>query len=126
MEMFWPFSWIIIPVIAILAGTFKEWLQFKEKQNQLGSSTENLEIKVESLSKALEESESHRLALIERIQNLETIVTSQEWDSLDTDQLALTEKEQPKKRLLDDLNAEEDSITHSRAKASRLAKRLGT
>ena len=83
MEYFWPFSWILIPLAGILAGTFKEWLKFKEKQNQLGDSTASLEDKVASLTQALEQSEQQRLVVVERIQNLETIVTSQDWDLLE-------------------------------------------
>jgi len=82
--MFWAFSWIIIPVVGILFVAFKEWLNFKGKQLQLGESTEHLEEKVNALVEKLKTSEAEKKALLDRIQNLETIVTSQVWDTLAT------------------------------------------
>ncbi len=82
MGAFWAFSWILIPLAAILLGGFKEWLKFQEKQLQLGESTDHLETKVNELTQSLELSESQRHSLLTRVQNLETIVTSQVWDVL--------------------------------------------
>lgn len=98
--MFWAFSWIVIPVVGILYAAFREWLSFKEKQLQLGESTDNLQAKVEDLMQALASSEADKKALLDRIQNLETIVTSQVWD-------VIVEEEQPahvKKLELDAVN----------------------
>ncbi len=85
--MFGPYLWILIPLLipifGIIAGAFTEWLKFKEKQNQLGTSTSKLEGEVKKLLKAVEQSEARQTALVERIQNLETIVTSAEWDALE-------------------------------------------
>ena len=67
--------WVLIPIIAILMGGFKEWLKFKEKQSQLGTSTDALEKTVVAQQEALE-------AARRRIENLEAIVTSQTWDAL--------------------------------------------
>lgn len=88
MEHFWAFSWVWIPIVAILVGGFTEWLKFKEKTRQLGSSAEELEQTVEAQAKALEASDAERAALVKRIQNLEAIVTSQLWDVLHDDTLA--------------------------------------
>lgn len=73
--MEFAFIWVLIPIFGILAGMFKEWLKFREKQNQLGSSTENLE-------KLVAESRQREQALVERIENLEAIVVSQTWDAV--------------------------------------------
>lgn len=86
MEYFWAFSWILIPIIAILAGSFKEWLKFKEKQRQLGHSTEELEKQLAAQQAALD-------AAQRRLQNLEAIVTSQVWDTLHDDALPSAERE---------------------------------
>ncbi|MEQ9104726.1 MAG: hypothetical protein RIE53_08515 [Rhodothermales bacterium] len=67
--------WVLIPLAAILVGAFSEWLKFREKQLQLGDSTSSLEHEFKTLS---EENER----LVERIRNLEAIVTSQSWDAL--------------------------------------------
>lgn len=67
--------WVMIPVVAILSGTFREWLKFRAAQRQLGASTRELEQEVAELAKA-------RAELAERVQNLETIVVSQTWSVL--------------------------------------------
>ena len=130
MSEFWPFAWILIPLAGIMAGAFKEWLQFKQTQNQLGTSTEKLELKVDVLEKALKDSEAKSALLVERIQNLETIVTSHDWDTLD-DQLLKSTSEASKDTenksplLADQIHPPEDEAA-SMNKAARLARRLGT
>lgn len=86
MDMFWAFSWIWIPIIAILAGAFTEYLKFKEKQRKLGSSTEELEKRFDEQKQALD-------AAQRRIQNLEAIVTSQVWDVVHDDALPEAERQ---------------------------------
>ena len=130
MSEFWPFAWILIPLAGIMAGAFKEWLQFKKTQNQLGTSTEKLEKKVDVLERALKDSEANSALLVERIQNLETIVTSHEWDTLDDQLLKSTsvaskETENKSPLLADQIHPPEDE-TASMNKAARLARRLGT
>ena len=87
--------WVLIPLAAILMGGFKEWLKFKAKQEKLGTSTHELEATVERLTEALEASEAEREAVERRLQNLETIVTSQAWDALAEDDGRLALPEQP-------------------------------
>ena len=84
--MFWAFSWIWIPIIAILAGTFTEWMKFKAKQQQLGTSTHELEKTVEQQQALLAEAQR-------RLQNLEAIVTSQMWDAVHDDALPEAERQ---------------------------------
>ncbi len=121
--MIWAFSWVLIPIAGILFGAFKEWLNFKEKQLQLGESTEHLESRVDELLKALESSESDKRALLNRLQNLETIVTSQVWDVLHDEQMPAEIKkleiDAVKPRL--ELPPREDEATR---KAEMLARRL--
>lgn len=74
--------WVLIPLAAIAVGAFSEWLKFREKQERLGVSTDEMEDELEALRTALAESEAQRAALDRRIQNLETIVTSETWDAL--------------------------------------------
>jgi hypothetical protein len=78
--------WILIPIVAVLAGTFKEWMEFKAKQRQLGASTDELDHEVAELRKINE-------ALQERVQNLEAIVVSQTWDALHAPGLTPVERE---------------------------------
>ncbi|NNE47957.1 MAG: hypothetical protein HKN37_15000 [Rhodothermales bacterium] len=88
--------WILIPLAAIAVGAFEQWLKFKAKQDKLGTSAAQLESAVDELSKQLEASEESRKNLQQRVQNLETIVTSVDWDLVsagqDRPQLDLPEK----------------------------------
>jgi hypothetical protein len=84
--MSFAFIWVLIPIFGILAGAFKEWLKFREKQNQLGHSTDNLE-------KLFSEFRQREEALVERIENLEAIVVSQTWDVVQDKTLSPVEKE---------------------------------
>jgi 3-mercaptopyruvate sulfurtransferase SseA len=122
MEYFWAFSWIWIPIIAILAGAFTEWLKFKEKTQQLGSSTKELEDTVRTQAATIETMQGERDDLIRRIQNLEAIVTTEMWDALHDDGLSAAEKD----RVLADGRAQlplpEESSDAERAE--RLARRL--
>lgn len=92
MGYFMPFIWVLIPLAAILAGAFKEWLKFKEKQHQLGNSTASLEQEVAELKALVNETTTDRTTLLNRIQNLETIVTSQVWDVMQDNSKPLEEK----------------------------------
>lgn len=81
--------WVLIPLAAILAGTFSEWVKVRAKQRNLGASTDELERIVERLrAEGLERQES----LERRIANLETILTSQTWDTLQNPNLSAEEK----------------------------------
>ncbi len=73
------FVWVLIPIAAICAGAFSEWLKFKKAQIE---STANLTGEVGDLSDRLIEMDRERQNLVERIQNLETIVTSQMYDEV--------------------------------------------
>jgi len=72
-ELTWV--WVLIPVVAIAAKSFRSWMSFKSTQRELGTSTRELEQEVAELAKA-------RAELAERVQNLETIVVSQTWSVL--------------------------------------------
>ena len=119
---FWAFSWVWIPIVAILAGTFKEWLKFKESQRQLGSSTRELETLVASMKSEIAAAGEREKALVERIQNLEAIVTSEAWDAVHDPALAAP----PHAELLDGIRShlllteEEPDVM----KAERMARRL--
>ena len=112
------FVWLIfmIPIFGILAGAFQEWLKFKEKQQQLGSSTHELEQTVERQQEMLAEAQR-------RLQNLEAIVTSQMWDALHDDALPEPERQRAlaEARLHLDDAAPEPSDAE---RAAQLARRL--
>ncbi len=128
--------WILIPLTAILMGGFKEWLKFKSKQDRLGTSARALEDEVGALKKALKESEAERQSVQRRLENLETIVTSEAWDALSDggarsyengtrdDGAALNGSATPPLSLPDDEPAPEQPSQAERA--AQMARRLGT
>jgi hypothetical protein len=78
--------WVLIPVTAILARTFRQWLVLQATQRRLGASTEGLEREVAELRRQNE-------ALVERVQNLEAIVVSQTWDAVNDRTLPPVERD---------------------------------
>jgi FtsZ-binding cell division protein ZapB len=68
-----------IPILGIALAGYKEWLKFKSKHQELGTSTREVEAQIEALQDRLAHLEDERDALRERVQNLETIVTSEAW-----------------------------------------------
>lgn len=81
--------WVLIPLAAIAAGSFREWTKLQARQRALGSSTDDLEQAVEAIKADLRE---HQASLEKRIANLEVIVTSQTWDTLHDGSLSADEK----------------------------------
>ena len=119
--------WILIPLTAILMGGFKEWLKFKSKQDKLGTSTHELEGTVRELLEALERSEKQRAALTRRLENLETIVTSETWDALHVGASrngAPPEAARPEPALSSLIDDEER--TEAQERARRMAQQLST
>ena len=71
--------WVLVPVVAILAGTVSEVIKSRDKQRSLGQTSKELGSEVTRLQQQLvTQQESYE----KRIANLETIVTSQAWDML--------------------------------------------
>lgn len=82
--------WIIIPVVAILAGSFskvvKTWMRLKAQQQLLGASNRELEQEVTALQR-------DRGTLLQRLENLEAIVVSQTWNALNDHTLPPADRE---------------------------------
>ena len=78
--------WVFIPIVAILAGTVKEWIKIRARQQQIGTSTREIEKTVARL-------EAREQELLDRIQNLETIVVSQTWDAVHDRALSPAERD---------------------------------
>ena len=82
-----PFeAWVIIPVIAIFAGTFKTWVRVRAQQQVLGASNRELEREVAEIRR-------ERTDLLQRLENLEAIVVSQTWEVVHDNSLPPVEKE---------------------------------
>ncbi len=108
--------WVLIPVTAILAGTFKELAQFKAKQRQLGASTDELEREVAGLRQTND-------TLLQRLQNLEAIVVSQTWNALHAPGLSPVERDL---KVASAVRREikEDPAAANQQRAEQLAQRL--
>lgn len=112
-----------IPILGIALAGYKEWLKFKTKHRELGSSTREVEDRIDGLQDRLARLEAERDALQERVQNLETIVTSEAWiadhdesggpSSLDETDLAPLEPPH-----------DEAPLPHDTARTAKLARRL--
>lgn len=108
-----------IPILGILLAGYKEWLKFKAKHQELGTSTQEIEEHLQSLRERLNHVEQERDALHQRVQNLETIVTSEAWIAQHddtTDELPLDAVEE------DALKPPSDSESEIRSEAERTAR----
>ncbi|HEY2295548.1 MAG TPA: hypothetical protein VGM86_33000 [Thermoanaerobaculia bacterium] len=82
--------WLLIPIVAIVAGTFskiaKTWMRLKAQQQMLGASNRELEQEVTALQK-------DRATMLARLENLEAIVVSQTWEAVNAHSLPPTDQE---------------------------------
>ena len=107
-----------IPILGIVLAGYKEWLKFKSKHQALGASTREVEERIRSLQERMDRLEQERDALRDRVQNLETIVTSEAWiagheDVGDAPALDATE--------IDALTLPDDQASSSESEADRTA-----
>lgn len=109
--------WVLIPLAAILAGAFKDWLKIRSQQRALGASTKDLEQDVAALQKEND-------ALNERLKNLEAIVVSQTWDVLHDKALPPADRERRVATVAHREFASEPGSTDAQ-RAAELARRLG-
>ncbi|MCS3612703.1 hypothetical protein [Salinibacter ruber] len=112
-----------IPILGIALAGYKEWLKFKTKHRELGSSTREVEDRIDGLQDRLARLEAERDALQERVQNLETIVTSEAWiaDHDESSGLSSLDGTAP-----GPLEAPDDdaSLPNDAARTAKLARRL--
>jgi hypothetical protein len=109
--------WVLIPIVAIVAGTFKEYMKMRAEQRQLGTSADELEKTVAAL-------QSRERELLDRVQNLEAIVVSQTWDVLHDQRLSAPEREQRLESVVRREVQGPDPETLARQQAEQLARRL--
>jgi hypothetical protein len=116
--MSFAWIWVLIPITGILAGVFREYLRLQTQQRALGSSSRELEKTVEELRRINQE-------LAQRVENLETIVVSQTWNTLNDPALSEAERQRrlpPAVRQEVHAPAAEEI---NRQRAEQLARRLG-
>ena len=111
-------AWVIlIPIVAILAGVVREWIKVNARQRNLGASTHELEKEVGRLKKEREE-------ILDRLQNLETIVVSQTWDAVHDKGLSSAERDLKIASRARREVAAPDAEAVNRQRAEQLARRL--
>ena len=116
MEMNWV--WVLIPIVAISARVFRDYLRLQTQQRALGSSNRELEKVVDELRRTNEN-------LAQRVENLETIVVSQTWNALSAPGASEPERQQ---RLATAVRQEVHAPATeemNRQRAADLARRLG-
>lgn len=111
------FLWILIPLAGIALAGFAEWLKFKRHTASIGKSTIELGAAIDALKQEIDELRQERLRLVQRIQNLETIVTSEAWETLGSD------PDLSRAKLPEVVSSREDEEDDSE-KVERMAKRL--
>jgi len=117
----------MVPVLGIGLSGYQEWLKFRAKQQELGASTQDVEETVQALQDRIDRIEQEREALRQRVQNLETIVTSETWDALhdlNNDPSSLSEMSDSGDLQPPPNQTERSSTTREQAK--ELARRLRT
>lgn len=110
--------WVLIPLTAILAGAFKDWLKIRARQRALEVSTKDLEKDVAALQKENE-------LLEERLRHLEAIVVSQTWDVLHDKDLPPAARERRVATVAHRELAPADRAAEDQQRAAQLARRLG-
>lgn len=112
-----------IPILGIALAGYKEWLKFKTKHRELGSSTREVEDRIDGLQDRLARLEAERDALQERVQNLETIVTSEAWIAEHDESTDRSPLSTPDDSLLE-VPDDEDTIPTDAEHTAKLARRL--
>ena len=112
----------IIIVASTLAGlgfaAFGIWVASKQKETQIGIATSELGQTISSQQKALEEAQR-------RIQNLEAIVTSQEWDVVHDEGLSKAKNQPARSQARLDLDVLEAEPSDTE-RAAQITRRLKT
>lgn len=112
-----------IPIFGIALAGYKEWLKFKAKHQKLGTSTREIEYRLEELQDRLAQLEDERDALRERVENLETIVTSEAWIAEHDETTDLPPLSEVGEELLEP-PAAEDASSSDAEHTAELARRL--
>lgn len=68
-----------VAMLGILLAGYKEWLAYKAEHEGVSPSTRALEDWLRALQDRVDELEAERASLQDRVQNLETIITSEAW-----------------------------------------------
>jgi len=113
-----PWVWVLVPVVAIIARVFRDYLRLQTQQRALGTSSRELERVVEDLR-------TTNQTLAQRVENLETIVVSQTWNVLHAPAASDSEREQKVAATVRQEVHAPATEEMNRQRAEQLARRLG-
>ncbi len=106
---------LLILMGIIIFGTRKT-AEYKELQKTLGKKSSELDSDTKALWKALKVSESEKEKILERLQNLEAIVTSEAYEAIQSGE--------EKEKIQLHLDEEETEEASDADKAAKIAKRM--
>jgi len=115
-EMNWV--WVLIPIAAIFARVFRDYIRLQTQQRALGTSNRELERVVEDLR-------TTNQTLAQRVENLETIVVSQTWNVLHAPGASEADREQKVAAVVRQEVHAPPTEEMNRQRAEQLARRLG-
>jgi hypothetical protein len=110
--------WVLIPVAAIFARVFRDYIRLQTQQRALGTSNQELERTVDELRRTNE-------TLAQRVENLETIVVSQTWNVLQAPGASDTGREPAVAAAVRQEVHAPSTEEMNRQRAEQLARRLG-
>jgi hypothetical protein len=110
--------WVFIPIVAILARVFRDYIRLQTQQRALGSSNREME-------KIMEELRQTNRTLGQRVENLETIVVSQTWNVLNAPGASEAEHQQRVAATIRHEVPAPATEEMNRQRAEQLARRLG-
>ena len=111
--IFIPIFALLIPIVAILSSTASKYFKMREKQGKLGANSNEYEKEVGELKALLEQ---QRSSYEKRIANLETIITSQTWDTLHNKALS----DEDRKFLMPDAETELETLSRNISDTKRV------
>ncbi len=106
----------LVLLMGIIIFGVKKSSEYKELQKLFGEKDKDLNSTVSELRKALKESKGENAQILERLKNLEAIVTSEAWDSIQSGEDAETTRLH--------IEVEEQEELNDSDKAARIAKRV--
>lgn len=116
MEFVW--IWVLVPLAGIVARMFRDYMRLQTQQRALGTSSREVEKLVEELRRTNQE-------LAHRVENLETIVVSQTWNTLNNPALSEAERQQRLPPVVRQEVHAPPVEEMNRQRAEQLARRLG-
>jgi hypothetical protein len=106
----------LVAMMGIIIFGTKKSSEMKAIEKMVAKKVRIMDTSANELQKALQESEEEKDQMLQRLQNLEAIVTSEIWESANADNST--------NKIELDLNIADDEVLNNELKAANLAKKL--